>query len=295
MSKIQWEKPKVTVEQVLDHNGSVPVYNKSDFVIQDGVLVEYTGNGGDILIPPKVSKIGKNAFEGCMTLTSVVFPPTVKKIGSYAFYGCRNLVKIKFSSELKRIGEWAFCECGCLTDIEFPSGLFRINIGDNSFGGTMLEKENQENFVIRGGHLMKPESVNHLGEIFSENLKILCLWRYVFLQCFHPIVKKYLESYNPKTLAVIRFLAHFHLLGSRIQVKYTGNSRNVVIPNGVVEIDAIAFSDSKTITSVVFSNSVEKIRGYAFDNCLNLKSVIMTAHVRWISDCAFFRCNNLKV
>ena len=66
---------------------------------------------------------------------------------------------------------------------------------------------------------MKPESVNHLGEIFSENLKILCLWRYVFLQCFHPIVKKYLESYNPKTLAVIRFLAHFHLLGSRIQVK----------------------------------------------------------------------------
>ena len=67
--------------------------------------------------------------------------------------------------------------------------------------------------------LYKPESVNHLGEIFSENLKILCLWRYVFLQCFHPIVKKYLESYNPKTLAVIRFLAHFHLLGSRIQVK----------------------------------------------------------------------------
>ena len=66
-----------------------------------------------------------------------------------------------------------------------------------------------------------PESVNHLGEIFSENLKILCLWRYVFLQCFHPIVKKYLESYNPKTLAVIRFLAHFHLLGSRIQVFIT--------------------------------------------------------------------------
>ena len=66
---------------------------------------------------------------------------------------------------------------------------------------------------------LKPESVNHLGEIFSENLKILCLWRYVFLQCFHPIVKKYLESYNPKTLAVIRFLAHFHLLGSRIQEK----------------------------------------------------------------------------
>ena len=32
-------------------------------------------------------------------------------------------------------------------------------------------------------------------------------------------MKKYLESYNPKTLAVIRFLAHFHLLGSRIQVK----------------------------------------------------------------------------
>ena len=83
-----------------------------------------------------------------------------------------------------------------------------------------LEKEKIENGSEKKpeAYMFKPESVNHLGEIFSENLKILCLWRYVFLQCFHPIVKKYLESYNPKTLAVIRFLAHFHLLGSRIQV-----------------------------------------------------------------------------
>ena len=86
--------------------------------------------------------------------------------------------------------------------------------------GIHIDAVSQRRFGIRYYEAFsKPESVNHLGEIFSENLKILCLWRYVFLQCFHPIVKKYLESYNPKTLAVIRFLAHFHLLGSRIQVK----------------------------------------------------------------------------
>ena len=89
-------------------------------------------------------------------------------------------------------------------DLVIENGEFISIVGSSGSGKTTL--------------LNIPESVNHLGEIFSENLKILCLWRYVFLQCFHPIVKKYLESYNPKTLAVIRFLAHFHLLGSRIQV-----------------------------------------------------------------------------
>lgn len=152
MSEIQWGNPKITVEQVQDHGNSVPAYNKADFVIENGVLVEYIGHGGDILIPPKVSKIGENAFAGCTALTGVVFSPTVKEIGDYAFYGCANLAKVKFSPQLEYIGDCAFYECGCLS-IENLVSLKRL--GKDVFNGVIFKNQNQEDFIIEDGTLKK--------------------------------------------------------------------------------------------------------------------------------------------
>lgn len=44
------------------------------FEIEDGVLVSYTGPGGDIVIPDGVKEIGPYAFFFCYNLTSVAFP-----------------------------------------------------------------------------------------------------------------------------------------------------------------------------------------------------------------------------
>ena len=42
----------------------------SDFVIENGVLKEYKGKGGDIVIPEGVTEIGKEAFYNCDTITN---------------------------------------------------------------------------------------------------------------------------------------------------------------------------------------------------------------------------------
>ena len=42
--------------------------NINDFVIENGVLKEYKGQGGDVVIPASVTSIGKEAFEGCCGL-----------------------------------------------------------------------------------------------------------------------------------------------------------------------------------------------------------------------------------
>ena len=53
----------------------------SDFRIKKGVLVEYTGKGGDAVIPDSVTSIGNRAFYDCHRLTSISIPDSVTSIG----------------------------------------------------------------------------------------------------------------------------------------------------------------------------------------------------------------------
>ncbi len=57
-------------------------------------------------------------------------------------------------------------------------------------------------------------------------------------------------------------------------IKYLGKSKDVIIPNGVVEIGEDAFKNSKGILSITFSETVEKIEseGCAFSFCRMLKA-----------------------
>ena len=52
------------------------------FVIEDGVLVDYTGTDAEVVIPDGVTSIGNGAFYGCYFLTSVSIPNTVITIGA---------------------------------------------------------------------------------------------------------------------------------------------------------------------------------------------------------------------
>ncbi len=48
----------------------------SDFIIENGVLVKYTGNGGDVVIPDGVTDIGYEAFRKCKNLILAYYRKT---------------------------------------------------------------------------------------------------------------------------------------------------------------------------------------------------------------------------
>ncbi len=125
------------------------------FTIEDGVLVSYSGPGGEVVIPDGVTGIGRGVFVGG-DVTSVVIPNGVKRIEARAFESCSGLTSVTFPEGLEFIGKDAFFSCVSLTDVTIPDGL--TTIGIRAFWGcTGLTA------------VSLPESLRNLGQAaFSE-------------------------------------------------------------------------------------------------------------------------------
>ena len=98
----------------------------SDFVIENGVLKKYTGEGGDVVIPEGVTAIGNLAFSYCKNLQSIVIPEGVTKIGREAFEDCTNLQSIVIPESVNEIGDFAFISCSNLQSVVIPEGVAEI-------------------------------------------------------------------------------------------------------------------------------------------------------------------------
>ena len=99
----------------------------SDFVIENGILKKYVGNGGDVVIPEGVTSIGDHAFAWRKTVTSVAVPDGVASIGASAFTGCSELMSITLPDGVTRIEEHAFGDCISLKNVDIPGSLTTVD------------------------------------------------------------------------------------------------------------------------------------------------------------------------
>lgn len=155
----------------------------SDFVIEDGVLKQYVGLGGDVVVPKGVTEISMNCFEYRKDIVSVVIPEGVQIIGDHAFSACENLTKavipntvtdiddgafaiclgltyVNIPSSVNNIGNFAFYRCEHLSSLTIEEGV--INIGDSAF-------ENCYNITS----VVIPRSVSNIGKEAFLNCKNL--------------------------------------------------------------------------------------------------------------------------
>lgn len=115
------------------------------------------------------------------------------------------------------------------------------------------------------------------------------------LEYFENFIDKLIEQFFLKLedLTSGDLLRDF-IIEERELIKYVGNSKHVVIPEGIEVIGAFAFKDSTFIEKVEFNSQLKIIKEAAFERCLNLQYLIFPAFLGRIEDKAFSRCFNVS-
>lgn len=93
---------------------------------KSGILIQGCSK---TIIPESVTSIGRGAFHGCSSLTSITLPKGVTSIGEFAFYGCSSLASITFPKNVKSIKKFAFKKSG----ITYITILGTPTIGKSAF------------------------------------------------------------------------------------------------------------------------------------------------------------------
>ena len=99
--------------------------------VRNGVLLKYSGQAEEVIIPSCVRSIADRAFKDSKNLQSVTMSGSVTAIGDSAFYNCQSLKSVILSSGLTSIGRYVFSDCGSLQSVAIPAGV--TSIEDRAF------------------------------------------------------------------------------------------------------------------------------------------------------------------
>ena len=86
-----------------------------------------------ITLPKTVTSIGARAFSGCRALTTLLLPDGVTAIGDEAFNGCKALTALTIPEGVTAIGAGTFENCAAITEMNLPAGISAI--GSRAFAG----------------------------------------------------------------------------------------------------------------------------------------------------------------
>lgn len=264
-----------------------------------------------ITIPETLKIIGNDAFALCDSIETAIMPGwvirfipqtnlknvtiTCGEIEEDAFSNCSSLVNVTIMDEVTGVGDSAFENCYLLNYNEYNGSHYLGN--DNNPYLLLLEASDylttsfniNENtkFVhskaFRTCHDLKtvyiPSSVISIG---SEAFRSCNLLEGVYITDIDSWCRIY---FSDSTANPLYYAENLYLNNELV--------RDLVIPDGIININQYAFYNCKSITSLFISNSVELVNSSAFYNCYMLTSVTIGTNVKSIDSYAFGSCPRL--
>lgn len=227
-------------------------------------------NATAFILPKSLKKIGKYAFRGCESLSSLTIPEGVEWIDGSVFGACVALKTVTINAE-NIILSGSFCNSP-LNKVIFNCQSLKLE--DCAFSGSNLSE-----FVVSNGTLV-------VGNKTFEKCKRL----------------KYAYIPQDSELGSEIFYGCDSLETVEIHSKNIGNGtfngctslKNLTIGEGVETIGINAFAGCKSLSELTLPKTLTSIALNAFQNCSGLQNLYIPSSVQNIADYAFQQCSSLK-
>ena len=254
-----------------------------------------------ITIPNSVTEIGNHAFDDCSSLTSITIPNSVTSIGYSAFSDCSSLTSITIPNSVTSIGSWAFSYCSSLTSITIPNSV--TSIGENVFASCSaleyLSIPNSVQYASEGDY----NNEVYYSEGFSSilgcyNLKTLIVPADFFApedEYDYPYAVEEYLPYLPEKLESLTI--NGGNMDHRFGWDFINRNRKSLkhIDFGATEsIAEEAFTNYYNLESLVLPSQLETVPYMAVAECVKLQSISIPATVTAIEDRAFENCRMLS-
>ena len=250
--------------------------SEGDFIIENGVLTEYRGPGGDVTLPSGPEAVGTCAFRGRADIRRVVLPKGLRRIRERSFFSCTALESVTFREGLASIGDAAFLGCSALRSVDLPEGL--ESFGKAVFANcTALEKA-----VLPG--------------------TLSFVWEEAFCDCASLrtlVIPEGVGIVGPRAFSGCRSLEVLALPESLTKLRESAFAgcrglRSLRLPRGLAELGDRAFADCRSLRSLDLPEGLPRIGNRAFAGCLGLRSLRLPHSVAELGDRAFADCRSLR-
>ncbi|MDD4291369.1 MAG: leucine-rich repeat protein [Clostridia bacterium] len=251
-----------------------------EFVIQEGVLIEYNGLGGNVIIPEGITSIAGRVFYGNDSVTSIVFPEGFESIGEYAFYNNTALKSITFPTTFTGLGERAFSGCGLLEKVNLEDTSI-VETGKNAFYGCVSLTK-----------VVLPSTLKTIGEgLFymakslddvTLNEGLISINRNAFSNC---AIK---EIEIPSTVVDLMPYSFY-----RCKLEYVFLPKSVTL-NAFKSTNALIFGDNYFLHTVEFEEGFTQIGTQMFSGCYALENLILPKSLNGVGFSAFVSCTALE-
>lgn len=239
----------------------------SDFQVNGGTLVKYTGTATAVNVPESVKKIGPEAFKDDSDLYAVYLPEGITSIGSGAFSNCPVLSVMDLPDSLKKIDNFAFSNCKALSDVTIGPGVTEIGYG-----------------VFAGCESLKDVQVDQDNQYFLDEAGIL--YNQSKSRLIQALAGSRFTKYNmPASVEKIEPYAFWGC----------DDLRFVELSGSLDSIPGYAFSNCSGLEEISIPSSVRTIGSKAFSDCINLEKAVIPAAVTSIQSTAFDGCPKLSI
>ncbi|MCI9448307.1 MAG: leucine-rich repeat domain-containing protein [Lachnospiraceae bacterium] len=234
-----------------------------------------------LTIPGSVESIGDNAFESS-SLTSLSLPESVTSIGDEAFSMCYSLKCIAIPESVTFIGANAFESCRDLTIYGKEGSYAQTYASENhiSFSTEEMPTPGEEKAIAAGDVTLSQSFYNYDGTEKKPEVTVVCDGA-----ALEPGID-YTVSYSDnveigKAYAIIRGKGKYtgavrkeftiakadekdpaaegFDIRDGMLYSYSGNAKEVIIPENVTQIKADAFDNCSSVTSLTIPKSVTLI------------------------------------